>query len=120
VLPTGYPFTPPQVFLDIALHKNLIAQCSQYIGKMNLITIPYITNWGHHQSKQQSNLVEMLGYILSVMRQNPPVDNSPGQMHTNAQSFPQQYQQQQFPQQQQQFPQQQQQMPMNPYAQQMG
>ena len=89
----------------MALHKNIIAQCSQYIGQMNLIQLPYIQNWSSFQGRQQSNLVDMMGYIMAVMKQNPPIDTSPGAMGTNAASF----------QQQPAFPQQQQAHPVNPY-----
>ena len=47
----------------------------------------------------------MMGYIMAVMKQNPPIDTSPGAMGTNASSFGQQP-----------FPQQQQVLPVNPYA----
>lgn len=87
MLPTGYPFQAPQVFIDMALHKNIIQHCSQYIGSMNLVTVPYLSNWSSFQGRQQSNLVDLLGHILAVMKQNPPIDTSPGAMGTNAPGY---------------------------------
>lgn len=39
---------------------------------MNAITIPYITNWVN--SRQQSNLSEMMSYVSGVIQSDPPME----------------------------------------------
>jgi len=41
VLPQGFPFHPPKVFLNMSLSVQM-AKSKNYIGSQNLITIPYI------------------------------------------------------------------------------
>lgn len=83
-----------------------------------MITLPYLTNWAHYAKSNQANLVTAVEHLEAVMKQQPPIDTSPGAIGTNApgvmsQSFPRQ-QQATIPQ----NPYGQQPIPQNPYGQQ--
>ncbi len=44
VVPQGFPYNPPKVFLDMALKRNIL-DSKQYLGALNAIIIPYLLSW---------------------------------------------------------------------------
>lgn len=74
VIPQGFPFHPPRVYLDMQIPMSLLKQ-KTYLGEMNAFKIPYLQNWTSSQSKQQRpNLTDLIGYLSAVMASDPPVE----------------------------------------------
>ena len=74
VIPQGFPFHPPRVYLDMPLKKHILEQKS-YLGQMNSVKIPYITNWTQNQTQvSKPKLDEMIGYLQAVLSSDPPID----------------------------------------------
>ena len=74
VIPQGFPFHPPKVYLDMQIPIALL-KTKTYLGDMNAIKIPYLHSWPSSQSMQQKpNLADMLGFIQAIMASDPPVE----------------------------------------------
>ena len=46
IIPQGFPFVAPKVFLNMSLKKSIIDMKS-YLGSMNMFKIPYLTSWSN-------------------------------------------------------------------------
>lgn len=67
VIPQGFPFHPPRVFLDKNIPVSLLSS-KTYLGKMNSFTIPYLNNWtNQYNQRQKPTLNDMLGYLQAVI-----------------------------------------------------
>ncbi|CDW87918.1 tumor susceptibility gene 101 protein [Stylonychia lemnae] len=105
VIPQGFPFHPPRVFLDMQISIKLL-QSKTYLGQMNAFKIPYLNSWTN-SAQQKSNLVDLMGYIVGILTNDPPVEQglNAAMMNNYGGSFPQQQvQPQPYQQQQQQQP----------------
>ena len=67
VIVPAFPYQPPKVFVDQQLDKRIIDQ-KQYLQGNNEIIIPYLQSW----NAMQSNLKDLMNFMASVMRSDPP------------------------------------------------
>lgn len=76
IIPQGFPFHPPKAFLDMQISIALL-QKKTYLGQMNAFKIPYLLNW-QTQSANKPNLVDLMGYITSILTHDPPIEEGIG------------------------------------------
>jgi len=69
VLAPNYPFRPPKVYIDQQLPQAVV-KAKQYIGQHNEVTIPYLSGWN---MSNQPNLKDLMAYLDSVIKSDPPV-----------------------------------------------
>lgn len=68
VLVNNFPFRAPKVYIDQTLHTEVVRSKS-YIGAQNEVTIAYLTGWN---ISQQPNLKDLVSFIVSVIKSDPP------------------------------------------------
>ena len=74
VIPQGFPYHPPRVFLDMNIPVALL-QSKPYLGSMNAISTAYLKNWTNsYNQRQKPSLIDMLGYVQGVIQADPPVE----------------------------------------------
>lgn len=67
VIPQGFPFHPPRVYLDMSITMQML-QSKSYLGQQNLFKMPYLTNWSSSQnSAKKPNLADMMGFLTAVI-----------------------------------------------------
>jgi hypothetical protein len=68
VLVNNFPFRAPKVYIDQSLHAEVV-RSKNYIGAQNEVTIAYLTGWN---ISQQPNLKDLVSFIVSVIKSDPP------------------------------------------------
>ena len=73
VIPQGYPFHPPKVYLDMSIPMSML-NSKTYLGSQNSIKMPYLTSWSFQNSQKKPSLTDMMGFLTAVITSDPPID----------------------------------------------